>query len=379
MKMEKNFSADKNKTKLAINKKEPISEDKIDERLLALSTKEVMSALLNRNIEICEKRVKGKESNDKKVRIAIDEIMENTNLGMQRFQAYLREVKERRLQTDKIKEVHAFWDRLHSFAMQISSSRVYKCIDDYNEERIEFEMEKYRQGIDTGNDQADRIYQSVEKYRKQSKMNVDGKTIWICRPRPNRFEIIAQLQKKFLKKNMDERQQKEYGYVGLRTNDEIIRKIYEKKLLITAEYSTIPIGYQMCADSEILDMHPLTVEVKQYLENVITYDEKPLSEFRYAFFMQLLLDMKWRGKKIAEQLFVSQIMNLMILEFDLVLTAVDEKNLRSMAFHTKKLEMEKIGRCKSKDGEEWIILAKNLMHGRADNWRSKLLKTERVL
>jgi endonuclease III-like uncharacterized protein len=254
--------------------------------------------------------------------------------------------------------------RLESFISQIIKRNLTEIVGNIKDK----ELEERRNLLEKGKITEENMAKIEDVCKHYYNIKVDGKQVEIKRPYKTQFKDILNLQKKYLKKNLQPEQRDKYGYVGLENSDEILQAVCDKKIMVAATYDNRVIAYQMSADSQIMDMHPLTKEVKEFMHENLLYKGKRFTECKYAFFMQLVIDKEWMSKGIAENLFVNQINNLINLDYDIVLTAVDRENKRSMRFHTKKLGMVEIADCVSDEGENWVILSKYLKFGRGIGW-----------
>lgn len=147
-----------------------------------------------------------------------------------------------------------------------------------------------------------------------------------------------------------------YGFVTVRHNLDLLRKMNSSAKQIIAKDKDKVVGYALVMLSEFKEMIPV-LDPMFNLFNNLSYKNKPLTEYSYYVMGQICVSKNYRGRGIVNALYKKH-KEAYADRFELCLTEVSLRNIPSMRAH-EKAGFEVIHRFED-ETDDWNILLLNL-------------------
>lgn len=144
---------------------------------------------------------------------------------------------------------------------------------------------------------------------------------------------ILKLQEVNHYKNLDVTEKGSNGFVTVKHDMELLKKMNKKAGQVIAVYDKRVVGYALVMLKEFCDLIPVLKPMFRVFRN-ITYNGKSLDEFSYYVMGQICIADKFRGRGIFEEMYTMH-KDIYSNQFELCLTEVSQSNERSMRAHHK--------------------------------------------
>ncbi len=147
------------------------------------------------------------------------------------------------------------------------------------------------------------------------------------------LQQILELQQRNLRGVNTQTEEKEQGFVTVTHNLEILRQMHQLEPSILVKDGDELAGYalvmpQACS-SIVPELLPLFAGLKD-----LSYQMKPLSQYRYYVMGQICVAAAYRGKGVFDLLYQTH-RDLLQHKYDFVITEVAKRNTRSMRAHER--------------------------------------------
>ena len=164
---------------------------------------------------------------------------------------------------------------------------------------------------------------------------------------------ILQIQKANHVGRLTQEQKKQEGFVTVRHNLDLLRKMNAIERQVIALDSQKVIAYALVMTKECKDLIPTLVPMFDMFEE-IQYLEKPIEHYRYYVMGQICVAEGYRGKGIVQRLYQKH-KEAYSVKYELCLTEISSSNPRSLRAHEKS-GFQKIHSFKDQF-DEWNIVA----------------------
>ena len=168
-------------------------------------------------------------------------------------------------------------------------------------------------------------------------------------------QIIA-LQQRNLPEHLSEEDIRQEGFVTVRHDLDILRKMHDAYPHAIAKAKDQVIGYALVMTKAFRDHIPVLVPMFAQIDQIV-YKGKPLKETPYFVMGQVCVDKDFRGKGVFQGMY-HMLKAQMSTEFALVVTEVAQRNTRSLRAH-EKVGFEVLKKYTSEEGEVWVIIGWN--------------------
>ena len=165
-------------------------------------------------------------------------------------------------------------------------------------------------------------------------------------------QILA-LQAANHKDNLSAESKKEGGFVTVRHNLALLKKMNAAAGQVIAKEGDGVVGYSLVMPREFSPLIPV-LEPMFDMFNSLNYQDRPLNAYKYYVMGQICVAESHRGKGIFQQMYGGH-KQFYSRQFELCLTEVSSSNLRSMRAH-EKVGFETIYSFEDKT-DRWNILA----------------------
>ena len=165
---------------------------------------------------------------------------------------------------------------------------------------------------------------------------------------------ILTLQKENLPQNLSSDEARSQGFVTVSHSFELIAEMNAKNPHIIAKSNDKVIGYALVMLEHFKNKIPILIPMFDQINN-LNYEGKKMSNVPYFIMGQVCIAKPFRGKGIFKGLYEKMKIE-MSNKFDLVITEVATRNIRSMKAH-EKIGFKTIKEYATEDGEQWAIIA----------------------
>jgi len=165
-------------------------------------------------------------------------------------------------------------------------------------------------------------------------------------------QILA-LQAANHKDNLSPESKKENGFVTVRHNPGLLRKMNAAAGQVIAKAGDNVVGYALVMLKEFSPLIPVLEPMFDMFSN-LSYNQRPLNTCTYYVMGQICVAESQRGKGVFQQLYEGH-KQFYAKQFELCLTEVSSSNLRSMRAH-EKVGFKTIHSFEDKT-DQWNILA----------------------
>jgi len=145
-------------------------------------------------------------------------------------------------------------------------------------------------------------------------------------------QILA-LQSANHRDNLSEESRKDSGFVTVRHNLELLKKMNAAAGQVIAKAGDEVVGYALVMLKEFSPLIPV-LQPMFNMFNTLVYGDRPLNTYRYYVMGQICVAESHRGKGVFQQLYEGH-KQFYAQQFDLCLTEVSSSNRRSMRAHDK--------------------------------------------
>lgn len=166
------------------------------------------------------------------------------------------------------------------------------------------------------------------------------------------LQQILELQAKNLPQCIDEQEMKSQGFVTVKHELELLSDMNKDYRHIIAKANGKVVGFALVMLKKFADKIPVLVPMFELID-LLQYKGKPLKECSYFVMGQICIDKAYRGQGIFNGLY-QELRTQMLPHFDLVVTEIATRNIRSLKAHNK-VGFSSIKRYVA-DGEEWDIV-----------------------
>lgn len=144
---------------------------------------------------------------------------------------------------------------------------------------------------------------------------------------------ILDLQKRNLKKNLSDSEKETQGFVTAEHTFEQLKKINEAEPCLIITNNNVVVAYAIAmVESAAKDM-PVFNELFSTVAS-LTYNDGPMTNYKYIFVGQLCIDKKYRGQGLVEKLYAFYKQELKA-KYHFAVTDISEHNPRSLKAHQK--------------------------------------------
>ena len=147
------------------------------------------------------------------------------------------------------------------------------------------------------------------------------------------LEGILQLQHANHKDNLPDTQAREDGFVTLKHDLDLLKKMQAITPQIIAKEEDQVVGYALTLPPILEKRIPILAPLFQVFDN-IDYQGKPISAHNYYIMGQICIDRNYRGQGIFQALYAAH-KSFLKDQFDLCVTEISVNNPRSMRAHAK--------------------------------------------
>lgn len=167
------------------------------------------------------------------------------------------------------------------------------------------------------------------------------------------FEQILSLQQLNVENALTVEAVKNQGFVTVQHDINLLQKMNHPYPHTIAKVDNKIVGYALTMLQEMQNEIPILVPMFAQI-NQSLYENKLLKDYRYFVMGQVCIDKAYRGKGVFDGLYKAM-KNQMKKDFDLIVTEVATRNIRSIKAH-KRVGFQNVLSYASADGEAWEIL-----------------------
>ena len=168
----------------------------------------------------------------------------------------------------------------------------------------------------------------------------------------NELEQIHELNKKNLKQNLSEQEQKEQGFVTWLYSLQLLQQLHRQAPAVIVKDGNKVVGYALCALKESRVFHPDLDSFFNHLDPFV-YLEKPFAQHNFYCMGQICIDEQYRGKGVFQMLYQKH-KEVYSSLFDFLLTEISTSNFRSLNAH-KKIGFVRVFTYKD-SADEWDVV-----------------------
>lgn len=169
------------------------------------------------------------------------------------------------------------------------------------------------------------------------------------------LQEILELQQQNHIQNIDEMEMETQGFVTLKYDISVLQQMHNLAPSVVAKENNRVAGYALVMLKECRDLFPPLESMFSTLD-LLTYENKPLNEYRFYIMGQVCIDKKFRRTGLFDQLYQKHKENY-AGRFDFVVTEVSTRNHRSLRAH-KRVGFEIIDSYND-DMDEWAVVLWN--------------------
>jgi ribosomal protein S18 acetylase RimI-like enzyme len=147
------------------------------------------------------------------------------------------------------------------------------------------------------------------------------------------LQQILQLQKENLSINIDEQERKEQGFVTLHHTVEILQQMHDLAPSIIVKDGDRIAGYALVMPRACRELIP-DLEPMFALFDTLSWNNKPLNDYRFYVMGQICIAKEYRGKGLIELLYHTH-RDIYQSSYDFMITEVALRNQRSMRAHER--------------------------------------------
>jgi hypothetical protein len=167
------------------------------------------------------------------------------------------------------------------------------------------------------------------------------------------FIGILDLQRKNYKSCLSPEEMIDQGFLSLVSELPTLEEISGKFGHVIAKDNEQVIGYALVMLKEFKDLVPVLLPMFEHFDK-LKYKDKALSEVSFFLMGQICIDKNYRGVGIFKGLY-QKLKEQMSREFEIVITEVATRNIRSMNAH-QAVGFQSLNKYVSPETEEWAIV-----------------------
>lgn len=175
---------------------------------------------------------------------------------------------------------------------------------------------------------------------------------------------IRELQDQNYVENLSEEEKREGGFIGIRFDDNELKKLIEDPGIVVVQDAGTVVGYlsftTLDKAREIADLEPFFERVKD-----LRFEGKDFSEYRSLFLEQISIDKRYKGKGIPKLLY-EKLKQDSKDRYDIAVSEISDLNQRSLHVARDKLGFKIIDtydvpeREETGEGKTWHAVALDL-------------------
>ncbi len=147
------------------------------------------------------------------------------------------------------------------------------------------------------------------------------------------LEQILALQRKNLKQALSEEELRSQGFVTLQHDLAALEQMHALAPSIVAHQGSQMVAYALMMPRESRALMPVLVPMFELFDR-LTYQGRPLNDYRFYVMGQICVDKAHRGKGLVELLYQKH-REVYQERFDFMITEVSCRNLRSLRAHER--------------------------------------------
>jgi hypothetical protein len=158
-------------------------------------------------------------------------------------------------------------------------------------------------------------------------------------------------------RNLTPEQMAKNGFVSLETDIPMLEKILDDNFILIAKSKDNIVGYELPLTLKRANESPLIVPFVDMLLD-ITYQGKKISEYKTVIGGQICVVNAHKGAGLAV-IMHDKFTDKLAEKYDLLVTEVSNKNMRSITASTKKLGFELVKEYEA-EGRQWYVILYDL-------------------
>ncbi|RFM28000.1 GNAT family N-acetyltransferase [Deminuibacter soli] len=145
---------------------------------------------------------------------------------------------------------------------------------------------------------------------------------------------IAALSDANLVSNVSDDTKGKEGFVTWAYTPEILRSLHAVTPSVIVKHNNQVAGYALVLPQEAAQLYPPLAGVLQYFKEHVTYQGKPVSDYRFYVMGQVCVHPQFRGQGVFDKLYQFHREQL-AGQYDFILTEISTRNLRSQRAHER--------------------------------------------
>ena len=167
------------------------------------------------------------------------------------------------------------------------------------------------------------------------------------------FKQILKLQECNLFNTLTSEEKKEYGYLTVQHNFDLLKEMWESEPGIIAKDGDKLAAYIMAMTRNYASSIPLLIPLFDEFKKII-FNSKAISSYNYVVVGQVCVDKEYRSSGVFGNAYAA-FRTLLADRYDFAVTEIATKNLRSLSAH-KRVGFQEVGKYVSPTGEEWSVV-----------------------
>ncbi|MFZ2149932.1 MAG: GNAT family N-acetyltransferase [Minisyncoccia bacterium] len=165
---------------------------------------------------------------------------------------------------------------------------------------------------------------------------------------------IIRLQQENLAPNVSGKEKQEQGFVSVETSEQLLKEIIKQEGIVVARLEGKVVGYliPMSVEHTVQQVSMLDPFIEKL--QTLTFDDKPLKDYKYCILTQVCVDKKYRGRGILEKLY-GELKTKLSDKYELGVSEISSNNPRSLHVHLNKIGL-KVAEQYSAEGKDWHIV-----------------------
>lgn len=163
---------------------------------------------------------------------------------------------------------------------------------------------------------------------------------------------IKKLQQQYLRGHNDKEEERSQGFVTVDHSLEMLQQMHRFCPSVIVKDDDKLVGYALVMFNECKQLIPVLVPMFELFEK-ISYNDQPLSDYRFYVMGQVCIDKAYRGKNVFDLLY-NKHRELFRNKFDFVVTEISLSNKRSLKAH-ERVGFKTIHRHKD-PADEWAVV-----------------------
>ena len=168
----------------------------------------------------------------------------------------------------------------------------------------------------------------------------------------SQIQQMLDLQRLNLPTNISKAEAIEQGFVTVRHDAQLLEEMNQKKPHVIALAGEEVVGYALVMTVDFKARIPVLVPMFDLIDT-LSYENKPMSDYKYFTMGQVCIDKNYRGQGIFKGMY-EKMKEQYSADYNFVITEVAARNKRSLRAH-EKVGFKNLLQYSTKE-EEWVLV-----------------------